>query len=75
MQLWSCLARESGPWKPAGAAFQIRKKAVVADGPFAGIEAIFRTSDAESRSMILLLMLRKPAAMRIDTACLRKAGQ
>lgn len=47
----------------------------MADGPFAGIEAIFKTSDAESRSMILLLMLRKPAAMRIDTACLRKAGQ
>ncbi|GDX58783.1 hypothetical protein LBMAG30_29460 [Comamonadaceae bacterium] len=55
--------------------FSNPEKAVVADGPFAGIEAIFKTSDAESRSMILLLMLRKPAAMRIDTACLRKAGQ
>ena len=45
-----------------------------ADGPFAGIEAIFKTADAESRSMILLEMLSKPVAMRIETASLRKTG-
>ena len=45
------------------------------DGPFAGVEAIFKTADAESRGLILLVMLNKPVAMRIDTACLRKAGQ
>jgi hypothetical protein len=45
-----------------------------ADGPFAGIEAIFKTADAESRSMILLDMLSKPVAMRIETTRLRKAG-
>jgi len=46
----------------------------VADGPFAGLEAIYQNTDAESRSMILLNILSKPVAMRIDTASLRKAG-
>jgi len=46
----------------------------VADGPFAGLEAINQNTDAESRSMILLNILSKPVAMRIDTASLRKTG-
>ena len=54
--------------------FKAGEKVVVADGPFAGIEAIFKTADAESRSMILLEMLSKPVAMRIETARLRKTG-
>ena len=54
--------------------FKAGEKVVVADGPFAGIEAIFKTADAESRSMILLDMLSKPVAMRIETASLRKTG-
>ena len=47
---------------------------VVADGPFAGLDAIYQTTDAERRSMILLEILSKPVPMRIDTANLRKAG-
>jgi transcriptional antiterminator RfaH len=43
----------------------------VADGPFAGLQAVYQTADAESRSMILLNILSKPVAMRIDTASLR----
>ena len=54
--------------------FKAGEKVVVADGPFAGVEAIFKTADAESRSMILLEMLSKPVAMRIETASLRKTG-
>ena len=54
--------------------FKAGEKVVLADGPFAGIEAIFKTADAESRSMILLEMLSKPVAMRIETASLRKTG-
>ena len=46
----------------------------MADGPFVGIEAIYQTANAESRSMILLDMLSKPVAMRIETASLRKVG-
>ena len=54
--------------------FKAGEKVVVADGPFVGFEAIFQTVDAESRSMILLEMLSKPVAMRIETASLRKLG-
>ncbi len=54
--------------------FKSGERVVVAEGPFAGIEAIFKTADAESRSMILLEMLSKPVAMRIETASLRRAG-
>ena len=54
--------------------FRAGEKVVVADGPFAGIEAIFKTADAESRSMILLEILSKPVAMRIETASLRETG-
>jgi len=46
----------------------------IADGPFAGLEAIYQNTDAESRSMILLNILSKPVAMRIDTASLRKTA-
>ena len=46
----------------------------IADGPFAGLEAIYQNTDAESRSMILLNILSKPVAMRIDSASLRKTG-
>ena len=45
---------------------------MVADGPFVGIEAIYQTPDAESRSLILLSILSKSVPMRIDTASLRK---
>ena len=47
---------------------------VITDGPFAGIEAIYQTTDAERRSMILLSMLNKPVAMRIEPGKLRKCG-
>ena len=54
--------------------FKAGERVIVADGPFVGIEAIFQAANAESRSMILLDMLSKPVAMRIETASLRKVG-
>ena len=54
--------------------FALGEHVVVADGPFAGLEAIYQTTDAERRSMILLEMLGKLVSMRIDTTSLRKAG-
>ena len=54
--------------------FKAGERVVVADGQFVGIEAIYQTANAESRSMILLDMLSKPVAMRIETASLRKVG-
>lgn len=56
------------------ALFAAGDKVVVTDGPFAGIEAIYQTADAEQRSMILLSMLNKPVAMRIEADKLRKCG-
>lgn len=46
----------------------------ITEGPFAEIEAIFQTVDAEQRSVILLEILCKPVLMGIDTAQLRKVG-
>ena len=54
--------------------FTAGDKVTVADGPFAGLEAIYQNTDAESRSMILLNILSKPVSMRIETANLRKTG-
>lgn len=54
--------------------FSAGDNVTVADGPFAGLEAIYQNTDAESSSMILLNILSKPVAMRIDTASLRRAG-
>jgi transcriptional antiterminator RfaH len=47
---------------------------VISDGPFAGIEAIYQTADAERRAFILLEILSKPVPMQIDTGRMRKAG-
>ncbi|TXH08712.1 MAG: transcription/translation regulatory transformer protein RfaH [Gammaproteobacteria bacterium] len=47
---------------------------VIADGPFAGIEAIYQTADADRRAFILLEILSKPVSMHIDGGRLRKAG-
>ena len=54
--------------------FEPGQAVVITQGPFAGLEAIYQTTDAERRSMILLEMLGKPVSMRIDTTSLRKAG-
>ena len=56
------------------ALFAAGDKVVITDGPFAGIEAIYQTADAERRSMILLSMLNKPVSMRIEPNKLRKCG-
>ncbi|WP_300557191.1 transcription/translation regulatory transformer protein RfaH [Limnohabitans sp. Rim8] len=56
------------------ALFAAGDKVVITHGPFAGIEAIYQTTDAERRSMILLSMLNKPVSMRIEPGQLRKCG-
>ena len=60
--------------RPPEPFFSKGENVTVADGPFAGLEAIYQNTDAESRSMILLNILSKPVAMRIDTVSLRRAG-
>lgn len=60
--------------RPTEAMFKPGDAVVITDGPFAGIEAIFQTADAERRAMILLEILSKPVRMQIDTGRLRKVG-
>jgi transcriptional antiterminator RfaH len=59
---------------PPEAMFHSGDAVVIADGPFAGIEAIYQTVDAERRAFILLEILAKPVSMHIDAGRLRKAG-
>jgi len=59
---------------PTEAMFQTGESVVITDGPFAGIEAIYQTADAERRAFILLEILSKPVSMQIHTGRLRKAG-
>jgi transcriptional antiterminator RfaH len=59
---------------PAERLFAPGEQVQVAQGPFAGIEAIYQTTDAEHRSLILIDILSKTVSLHIDTAALRKMG-
>lgn len=59
---------------PVNPLFRNGEAVVITDGPFAGLEAIYQTVDAERRSMILLEILNRPVLMRIDAANLRETG-
>lgn len=59
---------------PTEAMFHSGDLVVIADGPFAGVEAIYQTADAERRAFILLEILAKPVSMHIDAGRLRKTG-
>jgi transcriptional antiterminator RfaH len=68
------LLRQRERSQPTEAMFHRGDSVVIADGPFAGIEAIYQTADAERRAFILLEILAKPVSMHIDAGRLRKAG-
>ena len=68
------LLRERERTLPTEAMFHSGDSVVIADGPFAGIEAIYQTVDAERRAFILLEILAKPVSMHIDAGRLRRAG-
>jgi len=68
------LLRQREQALPLDAMFHSGDSVVITDGPFAGIEAIYQTADAERRAFILLEILSKPVSMQIDTGNLRKAG-
>ena len=68
------LLRQREQALPTEAMFASGDSVVITDGPFAGIEAIYQTADAERRAFILLEILAKPVSMRIDAGRLRKAG-
>jgi transcription elongation factor/antiterminator RfaH len=68
------LLRQREQAMPLDPMFHSGDSVVIADGPFAGIEAIYQTADAEHRAFILLEILSKPVSMQIDTGRLYKAG-
>jgi len=68
------LLRQREQAMPLDAMFHSGDSVVITDGPFAGIEAIYQTADADRRSFILLEILSKPVSMQIDAGRLRKAG-
>lgn len=68
------LLRQRERTLPTEAMFHSGDSVVIANGPFAGIEAIYQTADAERRAFILLEILAKPVSMHIDAGRLRKAG-
>ena len=68
------LLRQREQVMPLDAMFHSGDSVVIADGPFAGIEAIYQTADADRRAFILLEILSKPVSMQIDAGRLRNAG-
>jgi len=68
------LLRQREQALPAEALFTSGDSVVITDGPFAGIDAIYQTADAERRAFILLDILSKLVPMQIDAGRLRKAG-
>ncbi len=68
------ILRQREQVQPVEALFHKGETVQVVDGPFAGLEAIFQSTDATQRSIILLELLSKQVSMRIDPAWLRKAG-
>ena len=46
----------------------------VADGPFAGLEAVYQMQSGDNRAMVLIELMGKSAQMQIAPASLRKVG-
>ena len=68
------LLRQREQIMPANGMFNNGDTVMIADGPFAGLEAIYQTADAEQRAFILLEILSNPVSMQIEAVRLRKAG-
>jgi len=52
--------------------FMPGERLMITKGAFAGIEAIYQMSDGESRAMVLIELLKKPARLKIAPASLKK---
>jgi transcriptional antiterminator RfaH len=46
----------------------------IVDGPLAGLEAVFKLTDAEQRSIVLLEIVNRMVSVRVKTASLRKSA-
>lgn len=65
-------AREARASASPEALFQPGERVLLADGPFAGIEAVYQIPDGEQRAMVLIEFLSKPVTLRVSQVSLRK---
>lgn len=68
------LLRQREQLMPTASMFNSGDAVVIADGPFSGMEAIYQSTDAECRAMILLEILSKTVPMQIDAGRLLRVG-
>jgi transcriptional antiterminator RfaH len=52
--------------------FSTGESLLVADGPFAGLQAVYQMASGENRAMVLIELMGKSAQMQIAPASLRK---
>jgi transcriptional antiterminator RfaH len=52
--------------------FSAGESLLVADGPFAGLQAVYQMASGENRAMVLIELMGKSAQMQIAPASLRK---
>jgi transcriptional antiterminator RfaH len=75
-------ARLPDPWleefqqrgQPARYLFEPGQRVTVAEGAFSGLEGIYQMPDGESRAIVLLTLLSKPAKGSFAIQALRRAG-
>jgi transcriptional antiterminator RfaH len=54
--------------------FSAGENLLVADGPFAGLQAVYQMPNGENRAMVLIELMGKSAQMQIAPASLRKVS-
>jgi transcriptional antiterminator RfaH len=52
--------------------FSAGESLLVADGPFAGLQAVYQMASGENRAMVLIELMGKSAQMQIAPASLQK---
>jgi len=66
------LLRNREAVQEASALFDPGDAVIITEGPFAGLEAIYHSEDAEQRANILLQILNRPVHIKMDVIQLRK---
>jgi transcriptional antiterminator RfaH len=47
----------------------------IAEGPFAGLDAVYQMPDGEQRALVLIEFLSKPVPLKLELISLRKVGE
>jgi transcriptional antiterminator RfaH len=68
------LLRHQACRQPAETLFKQGDRVLLTSGPFKGLEAVYQTTSADHRALILLDILSRPVSLKIDVVCLRKVA-